>query len=77
LLYQLGQEGNLSLGCYPTENWYKTASEINRVTEKLFQKIPVEKRKTFTCDKVKEFFGHQDLSQKSIEYFPSFSIACS
>jgi IS30 family transposase len=60
-----------------TENWYKTASEINRVTEKLFQEIPVEKRKTFTCDKVKEFCGHQELSQKPIEYFPSFSSACS
>ena len=42
----------------------KTASEINRVTEKLFQEIHPDKRKTFTCDKVKEFCGHQELSQK-------------
>ena len=40
----------------------KTASEINRVTEKLFQEIHPDKRKTFTCDKVKEFCGHQELS---------------
>jgi transposase, IS30 family len=42
----------------------KTASEINRVTEKLFQEIPSEKIKTFTCDNGKEFCGHQELSQK-------------
>jgi IS30 family transposase len=42
----------------------KTASEINRVTEKLFQEIAIEKRKTFTCDNGKEFCGHQELSQK-------------
>ncbi|CCI27579.1 hypothetical protein MICAH_4400002 [Microcystis aeruginosa PCC 9809] len=27
------------------------------MTAKLFQDIPFEKRKTFTCDKVKEFCG--------------------
>jgi IS30 family transposase len=37
----------------------KTASEINRVTEKLFQEIHPDKRKTFTCDKVKEFWLSQ------------------
>ncbi|MCZ8291534.1 IS30 family transposase, partial [Microcystis sp. LE19-59.1C] len=42
----------------------KTASEINRVTEKLFQEIHPDKRKTFTCDNGKEFCGHQELSQK-------------
>ena len=42
----------------------KTASEINRVTEELFQEIPIEKRKTFTCDNGKEFCGHQELSRK-------------
>jgi IS30 family transposase len=42
----------------------KTASEINRVTEKIFQEIHPDKRKTFTCDKVKEFCGHQELSEK-------------
>jgi IS30 family transposase len=42
----------------------KTAREINRVTEELFQAIPGEKRKTFTCDNGKEFSGHQELSQK-------------
>jgi IS30 family transposase len=34
------------------------------VTEKLFQEIPPEPRKSFTCDKVNEFCGHQELSQK-------------
>ena len=38
--------------------------EINRVTEKLFQDIHPDKRKTFTCDNGKEFCGHQELSQK-------------
>ncbi len=35
----------------------KTASEINRVTEKLFQEIHPDQRKTFTCDNGKEFCG--------------------
>ncbi len=34
------------------------------VTEKLFQEIPPEPRKSFTCDKVNEFCGHQELRQK-------------
>jgi IS30 family transposase len=34
------------------------------VTEKLFQEIPPDKRKTDLCDKAKEFCGHQELSQK-------------
>jgi IS30 family transposase len=38
----------------------KTAREINRVTEELFQEMPSEKRKTFTCDNGKEFSGHQE-----------------
>ena len=42
----------------------KTAREINRVTEELFQKMTPETRKTFTCDNGKEFSGHQELSQK-------------
>jgi IS30 family transposase len=42
----------------------KTAREINRVTEELFQALPREKRKTFTCDNGKEFSSHQELSRK-------------
>jgi IS30 family transposase len=42
----------------------KTASEINRVTEELFQEIPIEKRKTFTCDNGKEFCGHQESREE-------------
>ncbi len=41
----------------------KTAREINRVTEELFKTIPVEKRKTLTCDNGKEFSGHRELSE--------------
>ena len=53
----------------------KTASEINRVTEKLFQEIPSDKRKTFTCDKVKEFCGHQELSRKlGADFYECYSL---
>jgi IS30 family transposase len=34
------------------------------VAEKLFQEIPSDKRKIDPCDKVKEFIGHQELSEK-------------
>ena len=34
------------------------------MAEKLFQEIPSDKRKTDPCDKVKEFIGHQELSEK-------------
>ena len=47
----------------------KTASEINRVTEKLFQEIHPDKRKTFTCDKVKEFCGHQESREETRSRF--------
>jgi IS30 family transposase len=47
----------------------KTASEINRVTEKLFQEIPPDKRKTFTCDKIKEFCGHQESREETRSRF--------
>ena len=46
-----------------------TASEINRVTEKLFQEIHPDKRKTFTCDKVKEFCGHQESREETRSRF--------
>ena len=46
-----------------------TASEINRVTEKLFQEIRPDKRKTFTCDKVKEFCGHQESREETRSRF--------
>jgi IS30 family transposase len=46
----------------------KTASEINRVTEKLFQEIHPDKRKTFTCDNGKEFCGHQELFCYSLSF---------
>lgn len=34
------------------------------MSENLFQEIPFNKRKTDPCDKVKEFIGHQELSEK-------------
>jgi hypothetical protein len=47
----------------------KTASEINRVTEKLFQEIHPDKRKTFTCDNGKEFCGHQESREETRSRF--------
>lgn len=41
----------------------KMAREINRVTEELFETLPLEKKKTFTCDNGQEFSGHQELSE--------------
>ena len=53
-----------------------TASEINRVTEKLFQEIHPDKRKTFTCDNGKEFCGHQELSQKlGADFYECYSLS--
>jgi len=46
-----------------------TASEINRVTEKLFQEIHPDKRKTFTCDNGKEFCGHQESREETRSRF--------
>jgi len=34
------------------------------VAEKLSQEIPFDKRKADPCDKIKEFIGHQELSEK-------------
>jgi len=47
----------------------KTASEINRVTEKLFQEIHPDQRKTFTCDNGKEFCGHQESREETRSRF--------
>ena len=47
----------------------KTASGINRVTEKLFQEIHPDKRKTFTCDNGKEFCGHQESREETRSRF--------
>jgi IS30 family transposase len=54
----------------------KTASEINRVTEKLFQEMAIEKRKPFTCDNGKEFCGHQELSRKlGADFYECYSLS--
>jgi IS30 family transposase len=41
----------------------KTSKQMNEVTEELFKPMDKEKIKTFTCDEVKEFSGHEELSK--------------
>jgi IS30 family transposase len=41
----------------------KTSKQMNEVTEELFKPMDKEKIKTFTCDKGKEFSGHEELSK--------------
>ena len=41
----------------------KTAKNMNKITSKLFENIPQEKIKTFTCDNGKEFSYHEELSE--------------
>ena len=36
---------------------------MNKITSKLFENIPQEKIKTFTCDDGKEFSYHEELSE--------------
>ena len=42
----------------------KTSSEINKVTIRLFTRIPTSQRKTMTFDNGKEFSGHTELSKE-------------
>jgi IS30 family transposase len=42
----------------------KTSSEINKVTIRLFTRIPKSQRKTMTFDNGKEFSGHTELSKE-------------
>jgi IS30 family transposase len=47
------------------------------VAEKLFQEIPSDKRKIDPCDKVKEFIGHQELSEKlGVDFYFGFFGLC-